>query len=159
MEKFRPTQELEIDVIKSLLGDISKLKYFIEMFDDGKSFLVQQINQELYLKLKNKYVEIIDQTIINIPDFFETAVKEFESEFPQYNIEIYEELYVKNFDFYTVISNYKTYIVRKEIIQYLDNLKTTFETNLDLNPTQIMNELNQIRLRFEFVINSTTRTV
>ncbi len=152
MEKFKPNQALEMDVMKSLLSDISKLNYFIEKFDDGKAFWIQQMNQELYSKLKNNYSELKDHTIIDIPLFYEKVISEFETENPKYNIEIYEELFAQNFDFYTLISNYKKHIIRKEIIQELDNLKSTFETAVILNPTQIMNDLNQIRKRFESII-------
>ena len=152
MEKFKPNQAVEMDVMKSLLDDISKLNYFIELFDDGKSFWIQQINQDLYLKLKENYEELKDQTIIDVSKFYDKVILDFEQEFPNYNLEIYEELYSQSFDFYKVLSNYKNHIVRKEIIQLLNDLKTTFENEIDLNPTKIMSELNLIRKRFETIL-------
>ncbi|MBI2259778.1 MAG: hypothetical protein HYU67_12890 [Flavobacteriia bacterium] len=94
-QRFKPTQVLEMDLMKSLLQDIKKLKRTIadEIVED---FWINQQNRALYLILKE---ELQKKQEVNAFHFYVNTLNIAEKTIPDFDETVYEELFELNFDF------------------------------------------------------------
>ncbi len=135
-QRFKPTQVLEMDLMKSLLQDIKKLKRTLAE-EIVEEFWINQQNRALYLILKE---ELQKKQDVNAFHFYVNALNIAEKTIPYFDETVYEDLFEVNFNFSNVFLDYYHYFKCKKIARIFRNITQHFEEANLVNET-VLGEL------------------
>lgn len=139
-QRFKPTQVLEMDLMKSLLQDIKKLKRTIadEIVED---FWINQQNRALYLILKE---ELQKKQDVNAFHFYVNTLNIAEKTIPDFDETVYEELFELNFDFQETFLKYLHYFKCKKIASIFRKLSERVDST-DFVYEDVLIELEKVK--------------
>lgn len=124
---FKPTKELEFDIMKSLLDDYSKLSYFIELFQDSKFIWQNQMNQKLFALIERQFQKTKNRFDFEIENFYSKLLKMAKAQIPDFDVNVYLEFYEQNFKFYNSILNCYQFFKSKKVVKIMRELTDEIE--------------------------------
>jgi hypothetical protein len=145
--KFKPTQVLEMDLMKSLLDNFEKLEQLLLEIEIADAFWLNQQNKSLFLILKKEYHKSRNKKEFSIKNYYKIIFSKAKKTIPNFDIKIYEDFYETDFKFYSTFLNYYQYFKCKRVVSLIDNLKEQFEKS-DLEPDSIFAQIEEIKREY-----------
>lgn len=123
MAKFKPTRQLEMDMMKYLLQDFETLKKCIHE-DIVEEFWLNEQNNALYALLKAELSknEHVDATL-----FYQKIISLAEKQISNFNESVYEDHFEVGFEFSSTYLNYLVYFKYKRLATIFRELSLQFE--------------------------------
>ncbi len=123
--KFKPTLALEMDLMKSLLQDIKKLKR-TQSEEIAEDFWLNQQNKALYLILKEEFQK---KQNANAFQFYVHVLNIADKTIANFDETVYEELFEVNFNFSIVFLDYYKFFKSKKVVKIMKELTYEIEEN------------------------------
>lgn len=125
---FKPTAQLEMDLMKSILGDYSKLKILLTKFDNANTFWINQQNIQLFRILSDEFQNLKEEDEHSITEMYNAVFSSLEVNFKDADLTPYESLFETDFNFDETILNYFLYFKKKEIHSNLMGLTNDIQS-------------------------------
>lgn len=126
---FKPTKEIEFNLMKTLLSNYTKLSLFIHDFKEANDVWVNSMNKELYQILLNNHHPMDELDNASIDKFYLLVWDKFQEKYSDLELEIYSELFQKDYNFFKTLENYRDFVFRKKILNELEQLKLMIEND------------------------------
>jgi predicted transcriptional regulator YdeE len=139
---FKPTAQIEMDLMKAILGDYSKLKFVILNFDNANDFWINQQNWTLYRLLQKEFNMLSSENEKNITELYDNAFNNLETTHPKHDLTLYDSIFETNFNFQETACNYFLYFKKKAINSTLKDLSIDIQTR---EVTEIKDELDALK--------------
>lgn len=146
-QRFRPTQKLEMDFMKTLLDNFEKLEQLLMEIEIADEFWLNQQNKSLFLILKYEYFKTRKRKDFTIESFYEKVFAKADKTISNFDFKVYEDLYEIDFKYYHTFLNYYQYFKRKRIIDMIDRLKQKFEL-IETEPDSIFTQIENIKREY-----------
>jgi hypothetical protein len=141
MERFIPTQVLEMDMMKFLLQDFKTLKRIVTE-DIVSKFWIHQQNKALYTIMKN---ELSKQQDVNPYHFYVRVIKIAKVKIQDFDMNLYDEVYELGFDFSSTYLEYYQYFKCKQVEHIFRKLTFQFETK-EFDFDEVFDEIEHAKL-------------
>jgi hypothetical protein len=117
-----------MDLMKSILGDYSKLKILLTKFDTADTFWINQQNIQLFRILSDEFQNLKEEDEHSITEMYDAAFSSLDINFKDTDLTPYESLFETDFNFEETILNYFLYFKKKEIHSNLIELTNEFQS-------------------------------
>jgi len=111
---------------------------FIHNFKEAEHIWINPLNKELYKILFNKCQHIKDPNKEAIDEFYVAVWNEFKETNDDLKLEIYTEVYQKEFNFFETMENYLDFVFRKSILSELEQLKSMIENDFIIDQGKLV---------------------
>lgn len=148
LSNFKPTKELEFDLMKSLLETYSRLKFFIWYFKDPKFVWYNQQNEQLFQLLEKQFHETKNSSEFSVEKFYAQVIQDAKEQITNFDIRLYLDLYQQNYMFHQTALDYYQFLKSKKITNDLKVLTADFESK-KFNPDELISKLALIKNEIE----------